>query len=174
MTNLRLIRNLEKRISQLSASEINKTRRPIYRYHHKGYDIVENEAWRWFADMQLTPLELQEFRGLSKRREELGYASIVQPNPPEKVKQDRNLYDRQVALSEIAELRAEQILEQEPQQWYDWFRYFQAHVWTEMNSPIDIEVHEDEEVDSLLDFELRYMAAYKARDDQLNEVSKKE
>jgi hypothetical protein len=105
MTNLRQIRNLEKRISQLSASEINKTRRPLYRYYHKGNDIVENVSWRWFVHMQLTALELQELRGISKRREELGYASIVQPNPREKAKEDRNLYDRQVALDEAAELR---------------------------------------------------------------------
>jgi hypothetical protein len=43
-----------------------------------------------------------------------------------------------------------------------------------MNNPIDIEVHEDEEIDCLLDFELRYIAAYKVRDEQRNEVSQGE
>jgi hypothetical protein len=40
------------------------------------------------------------------------------------MKQDRDLYDRQVALCEAAEIRAEQILEQAPQQWYSWVTYF--------------------------------------------------
>jgi hypothetical protein len=112
--------------------------------------------------MQLTVHELQELRDTSKRRKDLGHASLVQPSSPETAEQDRNLYDREVALFEAAELRAEQILEQQSQQWHGWSCYFQANVWDEMKRPIDIEVHEDEVGDYLWDFKLRHIAAYKS------------
>ena len=96
--SIRQIRDLADRINKLGGAEINKNRRPLYRYQHKGLDIMENEAWRMFVEMQLTSLEVAEVRSIDKRRKELGYASSVQPNPPEKIEQDQTLYNRHVAI----------------------------------------------------------------------------
>jgi hypothetical protein len=160
--NIRQIRDLQDRISKLGGGGINKNRRPLYRYQHKGLDPAENEAWRMFVEMQLTALDFQELRTIDIKRRELGYASIVQPNPPEKVSLDRSLYDRRVALLEVAELRAEEILEQQAERWYSWLSYFQEHVWPEMQKHITTEVHDDETAEYILDFKLRHWDVYKA------------
>ena len=154
------IENLRDRIAKLKGAPINKNRRPLYRYTHKGINIEENEAWRWFVEMQLTGLELQELRTIDIRRKQLGYASSVQSVRPE-AEEDEALYDRHVVLLEAAELRAEEVLEQHPQRWHSWFSYFEATVWPEMEKPIDMEVHKGEELDHLWDFKLRYMDAFK-------------
>jgi hypothetical protein len=154
------IEDLRDRIARLKGAPINKNRRPLYRYIHKGINIEENWAWRWFVEMQLTGLELQELRTIDVKRKQLGYASSTQPETPAAA-EDRALYDRRVVLLEAAELRAEEILEQHPQRWHSWFRYFETTVWPEMQKPIETEVHADEEQDDLWDFTLRYMDAFK-------------
>lgn len=158
----RRIRDLQDRIEKLRGLAIDKNRRPLYRYSHKGVEVLENEAWHWFVEMQLTSLEVAEIRSISKQRQQLGYASTLQPAPAEKATQDRVLYDRSVALLESAELRSEEILEREPMQWDSWLTYFESTAWPEMQEPVQEEVHDDEASEYLWDFKLRHWAAYKA------------
>jgi hypothetical protein len=159
---MRQIKDLEERINRLGGDHINKDRRPFYRYTHKGLDQMQNEAWRWYVEMQLSSLEIAEIRSNNKQRRELGYASVTQPNPPEKIQQDRVLYDRYVALLESGELRAEQILEHNSADWVQWLGYFESTVWPELQKPIQDEIHEDEREEYYWDFKLRYMDAWKA------------
>ncbi len=168
--SIRQIKDIQERINKLGGGQINKDRQPFYRYTHKGFDITENEAWRWFVEMQLSSLEIAEIRSISKRRKELGYASSVQPNPPEKIELDRSLYNRYVALLESAELRGEQILEHNGPEWTCWLSYFENTVWSEYQKPIQEEVHEDEREDYLWDFKLRHMDAYKASGRALHNI----
>ena len=160
--DFRKLKDLSERVERLGGTEINKNRRPFYRYTAKGLDIVENNAWQWFVELQLSSLEIAEIRSNSKQRKQLGYASTTQPNPPEKVQADRVLYDRYVALIESAELRAEQILEHNGADWNHWLSYFENTVWPAYQEPIKDEVHEDEREDYVWDFKLRHMDAYKA------------
>jgi hypothetical protein len=159
----RKVEDLRDRVARLGGVPINKNRRPLYRYTHKGINIEENEAWRWFVEMQLTGLETQELRAIENGRRHLGHASIMAEATPEAKEKDKVLYDRRVVLLEAAELRAEEILEQHPQEWHSWFRYFMATVWPAMQEPMEDEVHEGEEADHLMDFNLRYMDAFKHR-----------
>jgi hypothetical protein len=172
--NLRQIRDLRDRVSNLAGDSINRNRRPLYRYQYRGFDVVENEAWRWFVEMQLTSLELDEVRTIDKRRKQLGYASSIRPCDPEKAAIDRALYNRWVELLEIAELRAEEILEQQSQHWHSWLRYFQQNVYPELEKPIDVEVHEDEVSEYLWDFKLRHIDAYKEETNRRTQTSQRE
>ena len=168
--DFRKLKDLSDRVERLGGVKINKDRRPLYRYTAKGLDVMENWAWRMFVEMQLTSLEVQEVRSISKRLKELGYASSTQPNPPEKVEQDQNLYNRYVALMESAELRAEQILEHNGADWNRWLSYFENTVWPAYQQPIQDEVHEEEREDYLWDFKLRHMDAYKAGGRALHDI----
>ncbi|MGD0424332.1 MAG: hypothetical protein ABSA92_12880 [Candidatus Bathyarchaeia archaeon] len=154
-----LHRDIEERISKLGPSKIDKNRKPFYRYTHRGFDIVENNAWRSFVKMQLTTLEIAEIRSIHEKRRQLGYASLVQPSDPKKATQDEELFKRYEALLEVAELRAE---EHEETQWHSWLRYFQTYVWPEMQKPIQDEVQDDEREDYIWDFDLRMWDAWKA------------
>ena len=160
----RQIRNLQDRINNLGGVGINKNRSLHSRYFHRGVDIIENWAWRFFVEMQLTSLEVAEVRSGEKRRKELGYASCVRGHTPEEEAQDRNLYDRDIAIMESAELRAEEILEHDPTQWHSWLSYFQSTVWPAFQGPIEEEVHNDETIEHIWDFKLRYWDAWKAKE----------
>jgi hypothetical protein len=81
--NSRKIEDLRERLSRLKGGPIDKSRRPFYRYTHKGINIEENEAWRWFVEMQLAGLETTELRTIENRRQRLGYASTMQHARPE-------------------------------------------------------------------------------------------
>ena len=156
----RQIRDLQDRINNLGGARINKNRRPLYRYEHKGLDPVENWAWRFFVEMQLTSLEIAELRGNEKQRRQLGHASIVQPSSPDKAAQDRVLYDRSVALKESAELRAEAILEHDAAEWHSWLDFFRSTVWPALQGAMADEVS-DETIDAIWDFKLRYWDGWK-------------
>jgi len=145
----------------LQEEHFNKSQRPFHRYMHKGSNTEENEAWRWFVEMQLTGLETQELRTIENKRQQLGYASTMQHRRPEDEAADRVLYDRHIALLEAAELRAEEILEQHTPCWQSWLDYFGTIVLPEMNKSVHGEIRKDGELDCLTDFKLRFMDAFK-------------
>jgi hypothetical protein len=161
------IHDLERRLSHLDSAEVDSVRKPIYRYYHRGTDPMENSAWRFFVQQQLGSLEFEEIRSINKRRRyELTYASTTANSPRDSSEEDEALHRREVALLELAELRAEQLARREPTQWHSWLQYFQAHVWPEFNKPVDVEIHAGEEEDFLCDFFLRHVAAYKIQEAQ--------
>ena len=162
-----IIKDLAERIAKLGNSSVDLNRPVIYRYqHHFKYGIWEDNCpWHYFAEMQLSSLELEELQQIDFRRKQLGYASIVQPSRPEDQAEDHALCERREKLLETAELRAEKL---EGKPWRDWLAYFILHVLPEMQKPH--EVNPRDEDNDLWNWKIKVFDDYRQHIEALEEA----
>ena len=107
---------------------------------------MENWAWRFFVEMQLSGLEVEEIRRVDMEwQTNLDQASL----------------DRKNKILELAELRAEKL---EGHPWNDWLCHFKRVVWPEFTKPVQVQPPRGSGSSFLWDWKIKSFNEYREQE----------
>ena len=130
------VENLQKRLNELAEKQpLHAEPRPWFGFRSAypihsydppdaNFDITNMNAWEWFCYLQWTATEIDEYIAISVWNDVNRHPLVVYGTPPDLQAEAEAHHNRKQELEIVAQARAEQVDQQDPDAWIRWKEFY--------------------------------------------------